>query len=82
MISNSRRSFFISVLTKPINEEEDHQAILIENLKSKGALNILTQEEEFSLNDGISTTKYFGSFDYNKIDGNFSKKRILQFNIF
>lgn len=67
-------SFFISVLTKPINEEEDHQAILIENLKSKGALNILTQEEEFSLNDVINTTKYFGSFDYNKIDGTSVKK--------
>lgn len=75
-------SFFISVLTKPINEEEDHQAILIENLKSKGALNILTQEEEFSLNDGISTTKYFGSFDYNKIDGNSVKKEYYNLTFF
>ena len=75
-------SFFISVLTKPINEEEDHQAILIENLKSKGALNILTQEEEFSLNDGISTTKYFGSFDYNKTDGTSVKKEYYNLTFF
>ena len=75
-------SFFISVLTKPINEEEDHQAILIENLKSKGALNILTQEEEFSLNDGINTTKYFGSFDYNKIDGTSVKKEYYNLTFF
>ena len=75
-------SFFISVLTKPINEDEDHQAILIENLKSKGALNILTQEEEFSLNDGINTTKYFGSFDYNKIDGASVKKEYYNLTFF
>ena len=27
-------------------------------------LNILTQQEEFTLNSGTSTTRYYGSFDY------------------
>ena len=56
--------FSLTINTKPINKEDEIQSILIEKLKSKGALNILTQQEEFTLDNGITTTRYYGSFDY------------------
>ena len=56
--------FSLTINTKPINKEDDIQSMLIEKLKSKGALNILTQQEEFTLDNGITTTRYYGSFDY------------------
>ncbi len=56
--------FTIIINTKPINKEDDIQAILLEELKIKGALNILIQLEEFILDNGITSTRYYGSFDY------------------
>ena len=56
--------FSLTINTKPINKEDDIQSMLIEKLKSKGALNILTQQEEFTLDNGLTTTRYYGSFDY------------------
>ena len=56
--------FSLSISTRPINKDDDIQSILMEKIKSNGALNILTQQEEFTLNNGTSTTRYYGSFDY------------------
>ena len=40
-------SFYVSLVTKTINKDDDPQNILLNYLKEKGALNILTQQEEF-----------------------------------
>ena len=42
-------SFYVSLVTKTINKDEDPQNIVLNYLKEKGALNILTQQEEFLL---------------------------------
>ena len=57
-------SFYVSLVTKTINKDDDPQNILLNYLKEKGALNILIQQEEFLLDSGINTLRYFGSFDY------------------
>lgn len=56
--------FSITINTRLFNKEDDIQSILIEKLKTAGALNILIQQEIFTLDNGIATTRYYGSFDY------------------
>ena len=56
--------FSITINTRLFNKEDDIQSILIEKLKTAGALNILIQQENFTLDNGIATTRYYGSFDY------------------
>ena len=67
-------SFYVSLVTKTINKDDDPQNILLNYLKEKGALNILTQQEEFLLDSGINTLRYFGSFDYVNEEGDSVKK--------
>ncbi|MBL6648960.1 MAG: hypothetical protein ISP56_01690 [Flavobacteriaceae bacterium] len=67
-------SFYVSLITKPANNDEDLQNILLNHLKEKGALNILSQQDEFVLENGITTVRYFGSFDYINKEGNVVKK--------
>ena len=61
---NLEDPFSLSISTRPINKDDDIQSILMAKIKSNGALNILTKQEEFTLNNGITTTRYYGSFDY------------------
>ena len=56
--------FNLIINTRLFNKEDDIQSILIEKLKTEGALNILAQQEEFTLDNGLATTRYYGSFDY------------------
>ena len=75
-------SFYVSLVTKPINKDDDPQNILLNYLKEKGALNILTQQEEFLLDSGINTLRYFGSFDYVNEEGDSVKKEYSNLTFF
>ena len=75
-------SFYVSLVTKTINKDDDPQNILLNYLKEKGALNILTQQEEFLLDSGINTLRYFGSFDYVNEEGDSVKKEYSNLTFF
>jgi hypothetical protein len=75
-------SFYVSLVTKPINKDDDPQNTLLNYLKEKGALNILTQQEEFLLDSGINTLRYFGSFDYVNEEGDTVKKEYSNLTFF
>ncbi|MDB9976823.1 hypothetical protein OAD59_03175, partial [Flavobacteriaceae bacterium] len=74
--------FSLSISTRPINKDDDIQSILMEKLKSNGALNILTQQEEFTLNNGTSTTRYYVSFDYLNMEEVSVKKEYSSLSFF
>ena len=74
--------FSLSISTRPINKDDDIQSILMEKIKSNGALNILTQQEEFTLNNGTSTTRYYGSFDYLNMEEVSVKKEYSSLSFF
>ena len=74
--------FSLSISTRPINKDDDIQSILMEKIKSNGALNILTQQEEFTLNNGTSTTRYYGSFDYLNMEEISVKKEYSSLSFF
>jgi hypothetical protein len=68
---------YISVFTKPFSEDEDYQALILNNLKSKKGSNILTQVEEFLTEEGVKSLKFFGSFDYENNEQENVKKEYM-----
>jgi len=68
---------YISVFTKPFSEDEDYQALILNNLKSKKGSNILTQVEEFLTEEGVKSLKFFGSFDYENNEQENVKKEYI-----